>query len=98
MPFVRVKITNPHNGRFNIYECLLDTGADRCMLPHAVTQQLMSVPCGPKTSSKGIAGMNIDAYPHYFILELFSQNLNSIIWSLKKYLGKQSAQSILTLC
>ncbi|MEM6816961.1 MAG: hypothetical protein AAF600_21650 [Bacteroidota bacterium] len=79
-PFVPIKVINPVNGRFALYRCLIDSGADKCMFPDAVVKQMMSVACGPKTKSKGIGGIPIESVPHQFMIELMSQDYKEIAW------------------
>jgi len=73
-------VINPHLNTSFIANCLLDSGADKCIFPHFIVKKILSVKSGAKSQSKGIAGLLIDTYPHDLILELLSQDYKNVIW------------------
>lgn len=78
-----VRVYNPVRGNNLIINCLLDSGADKCLFPEFIATSVLSMRSGGKSQSKGIANFPIDTYPHLLRLELLSTDYNRVIWASK---------------
>ena len=60
---------------------LIDTGADRCLLPTSHQIMLKTIPSGPKEILRGIGGSGgLEVFPHKLRLQLMSADGKKVIW------------------
>lgn len=70
-PVILVRITNPITRQSNFIRCLLDTGADHCLLPRSFVEGLgIDLESGKKGQSTGLNGAIADYWTHSFDIEV----------------------------
>lgn len=83
--YLPIRIVNPSSGLSRKTWCLLDTGAESCLIPAEIAVGLGHDLRGPGVKSSvasGIEQYDVPTYKHAFQLELLSSDLNRVYGGL----------------
>lgn len=88
-PFIPIRVTNPATHTSVSIMALVDTGADKCVMPENVVTRTGHNLKGNGVqieSSMGVMGSSLNCYKHTMIIEIISPDLKKIIWKSKELL------------
>lgn len=85
LPVILVRITNPATRQSQFINCLLDTGADHCLLPKSFVEGIgIDLTSGVHGQSTGLNGAVADYWTHDFDIEVMeANNPNKRAWRIK---------------
>ncbi len=88
-PLLPIVIINPINNLSQIIFGLLDTGADECLFPKFIAEQLkhdLKSDSAEFCSNQGIGETKVDLWKHPFKIQLMSPDRKTIVWKSKQCL------------
>lgn len=88
-PYLPLNIINPFNKKGMKWMCLLDTGADSCLIGKEICSYLGHNLKGDGVKSDityGISGEDVPVWKHTYILELFHPKTDEVVWKSKRQL------------
>ena len=82
-PQLRIRFTNPDSKQSFTWDCLIDTGADSCLLPKSIvnlTGHDLKASDVQKVVTMGVEGTGQIIYRHTFVMELLHPTESKAVW------------------